>query len=125
MNVALQVGTTRQLVKQFVFGPKLAALNSGMESSIAAMMAEVPSAPWTVHLYVATSAASDHGAAWKLANARVRAVVDRVRSQLEAAGITVVVETTVWKPARTLHECGSSVADRVRRSQLVIVRPIA
>ena len=96
VNVALQVGTTRQLVKQFVFGPKLAALNSGMESSIAAMMAEVPSAPWTVHLYVATSAASDHGAAWKLANARVKAVVDRVRSQLEAAGITVVVETTVW-----------------------------
>ncbi len=96
VNVALQVGTTRQIVKQFVFGPKLAALNSGMESSIAAMMAEVPSAPWTVHLYVATSAASDHGSAWKLANARVRAVVDRVRSQLEAAGITVVVESTVW-----------------------------
>jgi hypothetical protein len=114
VNAALTVGTTRKLSDTVLFNKGSAELKASITARIQRMVMSVPTDPWTVHLYVSAAAASQTASAIKLATDRAQKVADQVRSLLEAAGVTVVVETTIW------HQPGLVTSDP-RQLRLVYI----
>lgn len=95
-NVALFVGTTRSITDKFLFAKNSSELSTAVSSKIALMMNSIPVKPWRIHLTLTTSALALKGANAVVTQARVDNVANRIASSLRAAGVDVVVESTIW-----------------------------
>lgn len=95
-NVALYVGTTRSLSDKFLFEKNSSELTSTMSSRIALMMNSIPVKPWRIHVTLTTSALALSGPNARLTQARVDRIASQISASLKAAGVDVVVESTIW-----------------------------
>ena len=85
------------LARHLTFDNNSSDLKPAIETRIGDTIAALPEAPGIVHLNVMTSSAFGvRKNALELSQSRVDAVVERIRTDLEGKGLTVVVETTIW-----------------------------
>jgi hypothetical protein len=89
-------GPGHVLSSPLLFDAGSAVVKTSIQSRLEGMLVQVPSKPWQVHITVNTSEAFRSGRGHNVALLRVDAVVNYLKSRLEAAGATVFVNTTIW-----------------------------
>ena len=100
-------GSGHALTGSLLFNTGSTTLKPSIQTRLQSLLDQAPAKPWDIHITVSTSAAATTGRAQTVAQARVDAVVQYLKSHIETAGGKVYVNTVIWhQPGLVPHYVG-------------------
>lgn len=100
-------GPGHALASSLLFNTGSTTLKPSIETRLQSLLDQAPAKPWDIYITVSTSEAVTTGRAHTVAQTRVDAVAQYLKSHIEAAGGKVYVNTVIWhQPGLVPHFVG-------------------